>query len=150
MLIPVDQAIHTPGALLFHFASEPQPGTGEPDIAHVAISLGNGKTIEAADPQDGVVEWNSGGGRFNYAAVIPGIGDVPSTGAASTLAADATVGDAHDPLAGNDPLEGPVWQEFDRRLGEFHGHGLHPGHEHVGHGDHGVDVDHHGGLDLGH
>ena len=44
----VQQALHTPGALLFHFASEPQPGLGgEPPVAHVAISLGNGKTIEA-------------------------------------------------------------------------------------------------------
>ena len=78
MLIPVDQAVHTPGALLFHFATEPQPGTGEPDIAHVAISLGNGKTIEAADPQDGVTEFNAAG-RFNYAAIIPGIGTTSTT-----------------------------------------------------------------------
>jgi cell wall-associated NlpC family hydrolase len=77
MLIPVEQAIHTPGALLFHFASEPQPGAGEPPVAHVAISLGNGKTIEAANPEDGVNEFNAEG-RFEYAAIIPGIGTLPS------------------------------------------------------------------------
>ena len=44
----VQQALQTPGALLFHFASEPQPGlAGEPPVADVAISLGNGLTIEA-------------------------------------------------------------------------------------------------------
>ena len=45
-LIPVDQAIHTPGALLFYFSKMPQDGSGRPPVAHVAISLGDGKTIE--------------------------------------------------------------------------------------------------------
>lgn len=72
MLIPVKEAMHTPGALLFHFAHEPVPGEGEPAIAHVAISKGNGMTIEAADDQDGIVSWKAAG-RFNYAALIPGI-----------------------------------------------------------------------------
>src|SRR5690348_2504598 len=35
LLIPVDQAKHTPGALIFHFSSEPVPGGGRPDEAHV-------------------------------------------------------------------------------------------------------------------
>jgi cell wall-associated NlpC family hydrolase len=73
MIVPVDKAENIPGALLFHFAQEPQPGDGEPPVAHVAISLGNGKTIEAMDPQDGVTESHSAG-RFEYAAIIPGIG----------------------------------------------------------------------------
>ena len=51
----VQQALQTPGALLFHFASEPQPGLGgEPPVAHVAISLGNGMTIEAKGHAYGV------------------------------------------------------------------------------------------------
>ena len=33
--------MNTPGALLFHFSSEPQPGGGRPSAAHVASSLGN-------------------------------------------------------------------------------------------------------------
>lgn len=99
MLIPVDQAINTPGALLFHFGAEPQPG-GEPDDAHVAISLGNGKTIEAANPQDGVNEFNAGGGRFDYAAVLPGISGGAVAEAASSLHA-SPLGQASPPAAGH-------------------------------------------------
>ncbi len=90
MLIPVKDAMHTPGALLFHFATEPTPGQGEPEIAHVAISKGNGMTIEAADEQDGIVSWKAAG-RFNYAAVIPGIG--------TTEPGHSTLDVSHEPLA---------------------------------------------------
>ena len=41
LIIPVEQGMNTPGALLFHFSSEPQPGGGRPSAAHVASSLGN-------------------------------------------------------------------------------------------------------------
>ena len=69
----VQQALQTPGALLFHFASEPQPGLGgEPPVAHVAISLGNGMTIEAKGHAYGVGVF-SAGDRFNYAGMIPGM-----------------------------------------------------------------------------
>ena len=69
----VQQALQTPGALLFHFASEPQPGLGgEPPVAHVAISLGNGKTIEARGHAYGVGVFDAGD-RFNYAGMIPGM-----------------------------------------------------------------------------
>ena len=47
LLIPVDQAIRTPGALLFYFKGDPFTSSGRPRRAHVAVSLGNGKTIEA-------------------------------------------------------------------------------------------------------
>jgi cell wall-associated NlpC family hydrolase len=70
----VQQALHTPGALLFHFASEPQPGLGgEPPVAHVAISLGNGKTIEARGHDYGVGIFDADTSRFNYAGMIPGM-----------------------------------------------------------------------------
>ena len=72
MLIPVDEAVHTPGALLFRFSNEPKPGGLRPDESHVAISLGNGKTIEARGRAYGVNEFSATRG-FNYAAVIPGI-----------------------------------------------------------------------------
>jgi len=144
MLIPVDQAIHTPGALLFHFASEPQPGTGEPDVAHVAISLGNGKTIEAADPQDGVTEFNAAG-RFNYAAIIPGIGST------STAAAHATLADSVHPLdPGHDDLfsgidtSSHLGASLDHALGTDNGFGHDPS-------GHGAGLDDHGGRwDVGH
>jgi len=69
----VEQALRTPGALLFHFDSEPQPGlTGEPEHAHVAISLGNGTTIEARGHAYGVGVFDATN-RFDYAGMIPGM-----------------------------------------------------------------------------
>jgi cell wall-associated NlpC family hydrolase len=74
MVIPVDQAIHTPGALLFSFNSDPDGGHA-PVHQHVAISLGDGKTIEALGTQYGVGSFDATPKRFQYAAVIPGISD---------------------------------------------------------------------------
>jgi cell wall-associated NlpC family hydrolase len=74
MLIPVDEAINTPGALLFRFSEEPQPGAGRPDSAHVAISMGDGRTVEASDPSVGVI-YGDADNNFNFAAVLPGISD---------------------------------------------------------------------------
>ncbi|GAA1042188.1 hypothetical protein GCM10009557_67600 [Virgisporangium ochraceum] len=75
LLIPVEEAARTPGALLFHFASDPVGGRGEPPVAHVAISTGDGTTtIEAKNSRAGVVNGEIGN-RFNYAAIIPGISD---------------------------------------------------------------------------
>jgi cell wall-associated NlpC family hydrolase len=70
--IPVQQALQTPGALLFSFSQEPTPGGGRPSQAHVAISLGNGRTIEARGRSYGVGSFDAGN-RFEYAAVIPGL-----------------------------------------------------------------------------
>jgi cell wall-associated NlpC family hydrolase len=70
--IPVQQALQTPGALLFSFSSEPTPGGGRPSRAHVAISLGNGKTIEARGKAYGVGSFDAGN-RFQYAAIVPGL-----------------------------------------------------------------------------
>ncbi len=75
-VIPVDQAVHTPGALLFRFDAEPTEGGARPGEAHVAISLGDGTTIEARGRAYGVGSWDAGN-RFTYAAIIPGLGDTP-------------------------------------------------------------------------
>jgi len=72
LLIPVDQAEHTPGALLFHFSQEPQPGGGRPDEAHVALSLGDGRTVEAQSEEVGVIT-DHAAGRFEYAALLPDV-----------------------------------------------------------------------------
>ncbi|CAM3910716.1 NlpC/P60 family protein [Kibdelosporangium persicum] len=76
----VEQALKTPGALLFSFSSDPMSG-GRPSAAHVAISLGNGKTIEAKGTQYGVGSWEANTKRFQYAGYLPemgaGIGNVP-------------------------------------------------------------------------
>jgi cell wall-associated NlpC family hydrolase len=57
--ISVEQAIGTRGALLWH------PG-------HIAISLGNGKTVEAANPEAGVVSYGAAG-RFARGGLVPSL-----------------------------------------------------------------------------
>jgi cell wall-associated NlpC family hydrolase len=78
LLIDPAKAKDTPGALLFHFDREPRPGDGRTPGAHVAISLGDGKVVEAANPRAGVREANAGN-RFEFAAIIPGISDGTAT-----------------------------------------------------------------------
>ncbi len=86
-LMPVDEALHTKGALLFYFSSEPTPGGGRPSTAHVAISLGDGRTIEARGSSYGVNEFPAAG-RFNYAGMIPQMAEAgPPTGSATGLEA---------------------------------------------------------------
>ena len=81
----VEQALHTRGALLFSFSSSPD-GSGRPSTAHVAISLGDGRTIEARNSRDGVGVFTASSARFNYAAAIPGLSTVPSGGFGAGLA----------------------------------------------------------------
>jgi len=64
-IISVDAAIHIYGALLFN--DRPQP----PD--HVAVSLGDGRTIEAANPNVDIIIGKATASRFNAAALIPGV-----------------------------------------------------------------------------
>lgn len=79
--ISVEQALHTRGALLFDFSTPPTPGGGRPSTAHVAISLGDGRTIEAMDTQHGVLTATANTKRFNYAAVVPGLDTADPTAA---------------------------------------------------------------------
>ena len=69
--LSVEQALQTRGALLFRFESDPAAG-GRPRGAHVAISLGDGRTIEARGRRWGVGTW-SAEGRFTHAALAPGL-----------------------------------------------------------------------------
>jgi len=71
-LIEVDEALNTPGALLFIFSSSPFEGS-RPNKAHVAISLGNGKTFEARSRHYGVGTFSADGRGWTHAALIPGI-----------------------------------------------------------------------------
>lgn len=64
--ITIEQAIATRGALLFR---EPTATLG----AHVAISLGNGSTIEARGKVYGVVEAPTEGRTWTAAALVPGL-----------------------------------------------------------------------------
>jgi len=72
----VQQALHTPGALLFHFGHEPKNLGDIPADGHVAISLGDGvHTIEARGHAYGTNVFDNAAGRsFNYAGMIPGMG----------------------------------------------------------------------------
>jgi cell wall-associated NlpC family hydrolase len=71
----VQQALHTPGALLFHFSHEPKNLGDIPADGHVAISLGDGvHTIEARGHAYGTNVFDNAGGRsFNFAGMIPGM-----------------------------------------------------------------------------
>lgn len=76
-LISVQQAIGTRGALLFKH----RDGSGNPvsDMrtfptdAHVAFSLGNGRTIEAMGTQWGVCEGNANRASWTAGGLIPGV-----------------------------------------------------------------------------
>lgn len=69
MLIPVEQGIKTPGALLFMGDGT---GVGRDSIHHVAPSLGNGYTIEARGRAYGVGVF-SAYRHFDFAGLMPGI-----------------------------------------------------------------------------
>lgn len=69
LAIPVAEGIRTRGALLFFGDGT---GTGRQAITHVAISLGDGTTIEARGKAWGVGVWSAERG-FDYAGRIPGL-----------------------------------------------------------------------------
>ena len=118
-LMSVDEALQTKGALLFYFSTEPTADGGRPSKAHVAISLGDGRTIEARGSSYGVNEFPAEG-RFNYAGVIPemaGAADPASMSLASydqidagappdgSLDSDADgLSDAFEKMSGLNPL----------------------------------------------
>ncbi len=83
-VMSVEQALHTRGALLFRF-SDLNSG-GSPTHAHVAISLGDGRTIEARGRAYGVGSFQ-GNGRFTVAGMIPGL--TTGTGAGAAVAGPA-------------------------------------------------------------
>jgi hypothetical protein len=68
-LVSVEDAIRIPGALLF-VAKCGSCGAGQGN--HVAISQGNGKTIEARGRRYGVGEFPANRKSFNYGGLIPG------------------------------------------------------------------------------
>lgn len=75
----VDDAVATQGALLFRFSSDPFTG-GRPSSAHVAVSLGNGSTIEARGSAWGVGSWEAEGRGWAHAGLVPGVRyDAPPT-----------------------------------------------------------------------
>ncbi len=75
-IVSVDQAIATRGALLFNHrddAGNPvDPGPTCPPHAHVAISLGDGRTIEAMGTKFGVLVASARNRSWTAGALIPG------------------------------------------------------------------------------
>lgn len=65
LLISVDEAIATPGALLFVY-----DGTV---IGHVAISRGDGFTVEARGRAWGTGSWPAAGRGWTHGALVPGL-----------------------------------------------------------------------------
>lgn len=77
LAVPLDQAIHTPGALLFysHTSHYPPPNSGRDYIYHVAFSLGDGvHTFEARSESYGIYQGPVGGRSwYGHGGLIPGV-----------------------------------------------------------------------------
>ncbi len=74
-VMSVEEALHTPGALVFSFSEEPVAGGGRPSKSHVAISLGDGENlIEARSSKYGVGQFSAESRGFTHAAHIPELG----------------------------------------------------------------------------
>jgi hypothetical protein len=69
--VTVDQALHTKGALVFGFSSDPMASSDRPTRAYVGISLGDGKNVLDVSERSGEVREMPHGGFYNYGAVIP-------------------------------------------------------------------------------
>lgn len=63
-IIPIQEAVRTQGALLFGQTKS---------WHHVAVSLGNGQTIEARGKAYGVGDWSAEGRGWTHAALVPGL-----------------------------------------------------------------------------
>jgi cell wall-associated NlpC family hydrolase len=111
-VVPVEEAIRTPGALLFSFSTEPTPGGARPSQAHVAISLGDGRTIEARNSKYDVGSFEASTNRFQYAAVIPGLG----SGSAGPLGDDMAAFALLDPDSPDTDRDG-LTDALEERLG---------------------------------
>ena len=93
-MISVAEALVTPGALLFRFSSGPGPVPSvRPKSAHVAISLGNGSTIEARSKDSGVNIFHDAASRgWTHAALIPGLAYPAPDGAEVVHQVDEYIG----------------------------------------------------------
>ena len=73
-VMDVEEALRTEGAILFRFDDNPDTATEQPDgPAHVAISLGDGRVIEATADGHGIVRIADAGNRFTHAGDLPGL-----------------------------------------------------------------------------
>lgn len=77
--LSIEEALRTPGALLFTFSGDPTTGD-RPSRAHVAISLGDGRVMEARNPRVGVLISDATTHQWTHAATIPDLGTEVSAG----------------------------------------------------------------------
>jgi hypothetical protein len=78
--VSVEDALRTPGALVFGFSSDPLASSQRPARSFVAISLGNGRVLDVSE-RAGEVREMEAGEMFTHAAVIPEIvNDLDSDG----------------------------------------------------------------------
>lgn len=88
LVATIPEALKTPGALLFRFSSNPLKGS-RPSSSHVAISLGDGRTMEARSTAAGVGVFGAAAGRgWTHAGLIPGLSYAAVAGEPSPWAAD--------------------------------------------------------------
>lgn len=71
-LLSVASALRVRGALLFVFDGDPTTRV-RPRRAHVAISLGDGRTIEARSTRAGTGVFSAIGRGWTHAGIIPGV-----------------------------------------------------------------------------
>ena len=82
--IPVDQALRTPGALVFGFSSDPLTSAGRPARSFVAISLGDGRVLDVSERAGEVREMDAGN-FYTHGAVIPDVStDIDTDGDGAT------------------------------------------------------------------
>lgn len=102
------KGLATRGALLFRFSSDPLKG-GRPSSSHVAISLGDNRTVEARSTSAGVGVFGNAGARvWTHAALVPGLaytraGEAPAAWAAEAWAEAVAAGLLEDRRPG-DPV----------------------------------------------
>lgn len=77
--LSVDDALRTPGALVFTFSSDPMASPNRPTSSGVAISLGNGQVITVT-PGGQVEVVDASTREFTHASVMPGFEDARNMG----------------------------------------------------------------------
>lgn len=111
LLVSVQDAINTPGALLFGGPNNGYSGYGP--SGHVAFSLGNGKTAEARGSTDVVGSWSIYNRPWTNAALIPGVTySVPPVNANNIFLTDLIIKVKSGPVlnVGSRGFDVKVWQ----------------------------------------
>lgn len=100
MLMPLREAIATPGAILIR-----KPGAFGIKIGHVAISRGDGTTIEAKGARDGVLVVKDAAKRsWSTGAIVPGVAYAGNDASAIVLKAPKKLLQLASPYMRGDPV----------------------------------------------